>query len=152
MGYGLETWDRERVGNAVSIAQAQEFVKENYQAEVAQGGSNFSGGQKQRLSIARAIAKKPEILVFDDSFSALDYKTDRILRSAIRQKMAGTTNIIVAQRIGTIIQKSVTEYLKTANKPAAFQTMLRAVFFCGSVCFLLCARQVQRLCHQFHAV
>lgn len=102
VGYGLETGDRERVGNAVSIAQAQEFVKEDYQAEVAQGGSNFSGGQKQRLSIARAIAKKPEILVFDDSFSALDYKTDRILRSAIRQKMAGTTNIIVAQRIGTI--------------------------------------------------
>lgn len=102
VGYGLETGDRERVRNAVSIAQAQEFVKEDYQAEVAQGGSNFSGGQKQRLSIARAIAKKPEILVFDDSFSALDYKTDRILRSAIRQKMAGTTNIIVAQRIGTI--------------------------------------------------
>ena len=69
---------------------------------VAQGGGNFSGGQKQRLSIARAIARKPEIYIFDDSFSALDYKTDRLLRKALKEKTAGVTTLIVAQRIGTI--------------------------------------------------
>ena len=69
---------------------------------MAQGGSNFSGGQKQRLSIARAIARKPEIFIFDDSFSALDYKTDRILRSSLKEKTGDATVIIVAQRIGTI--------------------------------------------------
>jgi ATP-binding cassette subfamily B protein len=69
---------------------------------VAQGGSNLSGGQKQRLSIARAIARKPEILIFDDSFSALDYKTDRVLRKTLDEKCKDTTRIIVAQRIGTI--------------------------------------------------
>jgi ATP-binding cassette subfamily B protein len=71
-------------------------------AQVAQGGSNFSGGQKQRISIARAIYKKPEIYVFDDSFSALDYKTDKLLREALRKYSQGVTSIIVAQRIGTI--------------------------------------------------
>ncbi len=90
---------------AVSIAQATDFVESEecgYDGVVAQTGSNFSGGQKQRLSIARAVAKQPEILIFDDSFSALDYKTDRALRTALKQETAGTTNIIVAQRIGTI--------------------------------------------------
>ena len=93
------------VKEAVEIAQAEEFVtgiKDTYDGYVAQGGSNFSGGQKQRLSIARAIARKPEILIFDDSFSALDYKTDRILRKALDQTCKDTTRIIVAQRIGTI--------------------------------------------------
>ena len=71
---------------------------------VAQMGSNFSGGQKQCLSIARAVAKKPEIYVFDDSFSALDYRTDRILRSKLKEESVGVTNIIVAQRIGTIME------------------------------------------------
>jgi ATP-binding cassette subfamily B protein len=71
-------------------------------AKIAQGGSNVSGGQKQRLAIARAIARKPEILVFDDSFSALDYETDRNLRRALNEKLTGVTQIIVAQRIGTI--------------------------------------------------
>ena len=66
--------------------------------EVAQGGSNFSGGQRQRLAIARALARKPEILIFDDSFSALDYKTDRILRQALKEELADTTKLIVAQR------------------------------------------------------
>ncbi|MBU5430480.1 ABC transporter ATP-binding protein/permease [Kineothrix sp. MSJ-39] len=90
---------------AVETAQAEEFVagmKDTYDGYVAQGGSNLSGGQKQRLSIARAIARKPEILIFDDSFSALDYKTDRILRKALDQTCKDTTRIIVAQRIGTI--------------------------------------------------
>ena len=93
------------IRKAVAIAQAAEFVESpevGYSGTVAQGGSNFSGGQKQRLSIARAVARDPEILVFDDSFSALDYKTDRTLRQALRQQTSGTTNIIVAQRIGTI--------------------------------------------------
>ena len=95
----------EDVRDAVDIAQAREFVnglEEKEDAYVAQGGSNFSGGQKQRLSIARAIARKPEILIFDDSFSALDYKTDRILRKTLDEECKGTTRIIVAQRIGTI--------------------------------------------------
>lgn len=87
------------------IAQASEFIERTegeYKAYVSQGGSNFSGGQKQRLSIARAIARRPEILIFDDSFSALDYKTDRKLRSILKKETAGTTMMIVAQRIGTI--------------------------------------------------
>ena len=74
-----------------------------YEADIAQGGSNLSGGQKQRLSIARAVCRKPEIYIFDDSFSALDYKTDRVLRSALRRETKGVTSMIVAQRIGTIM-------------------------------------------------
>lgn len=93
------------ISMAVKVAQASEFVEkkdQGYAGYVAQGGSNFSGGQKQRLSIARAIARQPEILIFDDSFSALDYKTDRILREALRKECKDATKIIVAQRIGTI--------------------------------------------------
>ena len=95
----------EAVRAAVETAQASEFVDNmegGLDAFVAQGGGNLSGGQKQRVSIARAIARKPEILIFDDSFSALDYKTDRVLRTALDKACAGTTRIIVAQRIGTI--------------------------------------------------
>jgi ATP-binding cassette subfamily B protein len=102
---GKETADFDTVKSAVETAQAAEFVEkieDTYDGYVAQGGSNLSGGQKQRLSIARAIARKPEILVFDDSFSALDYKTDRILRNSLDKKCKNTTRIIVAQRIGTI--------------------------------------------------
>ena len=104
VGYGEEEVHIDDIKKALSIAQATDFIQgeEGYKKEVAQTGSNFSGGQKQRLSIARAIAKQPEILVFDDSFSALDYKTDRVLRETIKKEIGDTTNIIVAQRIGTI--------------------------------------------------
>ncbi len=105
VGYGEDKASGAAIRKAVAIAQAAEFVESpevGYSGTVAQGGSNFSGGQKQRLSIARAVARDPEILVFDDSFSALDYKTDHALRQALRQQTSGTTNIIVAQRIGTI--------------------------------------------------
>ena len=97
--------DREDIIDAVHTAQADEFVEklpDTYDGFVAQGGSNLSGGQKQRLSIARAICRHPEIMIFDDSFSALDYKTDRILRKALDEKCGDTTRLIVAQRIGTI--------------------------------------------------
>ena len=96
----------QRVKEAVTIAQGSEFVEslpQQYQSEIAQGGSNLSGGQKQRLAIARAVYQKPEILIFDDSFSALDYRTDRDLRAALKMHTAGTTCIMVAQRIGTIL-------------------------------------------------
>ena len=97
--------DKERLKQAMEIAQAEEFVEEmdgKEDASIAQGGTNVSGGQKQRLSIARAIYKHPEILIFDDSFSALDYRTDRTLRGALKKEAAGVTKLIVAQRIGTI--------------------------------------------------
>jgi ATP-binding cassette subfamily B protein len=93
------------VKRAVEIARAAEFVEkmdDGYGAAIAQGGANVSGGQKQRLAIARAILRKPEIYVFDDSFSALDYKTDRQLRTALKREAGRATNLIVAQRIGTI--------------------------------------------------
>lgn len=93
------------VKKAVAIAKGQEFVEKlegGYEGTISQGGSNLSGGQKQRLSIARAIYRKPDIYIFDDSFSALDYKTDRELRSMLNQETAGATNLIVGQRIGTI--------------------------------------------------
>ena len=97
--------ERENVYRALETASAYDFVMDKEGQEnafIARGGSNFSGGQKQRLSIARALYKKPEILIFDDSFSALDYKTDRDLRAALKKEMKGTTVLIVAQRIGTI--------------------------------------------------
>ncbi len=99
------TFTEEKVKEAVRIAQGQDFVEkkeDGYQAFVSQGGTNFSGGQKQRLSIARAVCREPEIFLFDDSFSALDYKTDKQLRQALKRELAGATSVIVAQRIGTI--------------------------------------------------
>ena len=89
-----------------SIAQASEFIEEKekkYKSEIAQGGNNVSGGQKQRLSIARALAINPEIIIFDDSFSALDFKTDSKLREELSKQTKGKTVIIVAQRINTIL-------------------------------------------------
>jgi ATP-binding cassette subfamily B protein len=94
------------VKTAIRIAQADEFVgklEEGYDAPIAQGGSNLSGGQRQRLAIARAICRRPEIYLFDDTFSALDYRTDRDLRAALKKETAGVTSIIVAQRVGTIL-------------------------------------------------
>ena len=105
-GDGSEDVTEEQVRRAVRIAQATEFVEAKegqYQSEVAQGGTNLSGGQKQRLSIARAVCRDPEIYIFDDSFSALDYRTDRTLRETLRNEIAGATTLIVAQRIGTIM-------------------------------------------------
>ncbi len=104
--YSDENMSDERMIEAAEIAQATEFIdgKDNkYKSEIAQGGSNVSGGQKQRLSIARAVAKDPEIFVFDDSFSALDFKTDATLREALAKRTNNKTNIIVAQRISTIL-------------------------------------------------
>ena len=104
--YGNENISEEKMKEVAAIAQATDFIEkkeEKYASHIAQGGSNVSGGQKQRLSIARAIAVDPEIFVFDDSFSALDLKTDRALREALKEKTENKTVIIVAQRISTIL-------------------------------------------------
>ena len=104
--YGKEDSTKEEVNRAAEIAQAQEFIgqkEKGMESEIAQGGTNVSGGQKQRLSIARAIAKNPEIYIFDDSFSALDYKTDVVLRRALKKETKDATTLIVAQRISTIL-------------------------------------------------
>ena len=97
--------EEDEIQHVAEIAQASEFIEkleDGFQSSVAQSGTNFSGGQKQRISIARAIARKPDILIFDDSFSALDFKTDRQLRTALQTELADTTKIIVAQRVGSI--------------------------------------------------
>lgn len=97
--------DEEQIKKAIEIAQGKEFVEGmegKYNSHIAQGGTNISGGQKQRLAIARAIAREPEIYIFDDSFSALDYKTDYVLRKQLKEHTKSVTNMIVAQRIGTI--------------------------------------------------
>lgn len=105
-GESKTTVDDKAIDTALTIAQAKDFVykkEDNIHARVAQNGTNFSGGQKQRLAIARAIARKPEIYIFDDSFSALDYKTDKLLRKKLKKSTKNAITFIVAQRIGTII-------------------------------------------------
>ena len=105
--YGADTPDSERLNEALEISQAKEFVEkltDNVKSKISQGAVNVSGGQKQRLSIARSLYNKPEILIFDDSFSALDYRTDTILRKELRERSKGSTSLIVAQRIGTIME------------------------------------------------
>lgn len=106
LSFGSTDIPEERVREAARIAQAEDFIlqrEDGFQSEIAQGGTNVSGGQKQRLSIARAVAKNPEIFVFDDSFSALDFKTDAAVRSALRQATGNATMLIVAQRISTVM-------------------------------------------------
>lgn len=103
---GKQGADVKDIQTAIKIAQGTEFVEnmdKQYEADISQGGTNVSGGQKQRLAIARAVCRKPELYIFDDSFSALDYKTDRVLRSTLKNETAGVTSLIVAQRIGTIM-------------------------------------------------
>lgn len=104
--YGKKDANDDQMRSAAEVAQAMEFIsqkEDTFDSEISQGGTNVSGGQKQRLSIARAIAKDPEIYIFDDSFSALDFQTDRALRSALKEKTAHSTVLIVAQRISTIM-------------------------------------------------
>lgn len=106
MRFGKEDATDEEIGHAIAIAQAADFVEEKedgINSEIVQGGTNVSGGQKQRLSIARALVKKPSIYLFDDSFSALDFKTDKILREALAEKVGDAAMIVVAQRINTIL-------------------------------------------------
>ena len=96
----------EQIKRAIEVAQGKEFIEkmeDGYNSHIAQGGTNISGGQKQRISIARAIARDPEIYIFDDSFSALDYKTDSKLREELKKHTKDATSIIVAQRIGTVM-------------------------------------------------
>lgn len=103
-GKGPKT--EEQIKKAIEVAQAKEFVEKmenGYQTQMAEGGTNVSGGQKQRITIARAIARDPEFYIFDDSFSALDYKTDSILRKELKKYTKDVTTFIVAQRIGTIM-------------------------------------------------
>ncbi|MDR2736386.1 MAG: ABC transporter ATP-binding protein/permease [Gracilibacteraceae bacterium] len=103
---GSDGFTEEDVKRAVRIAQSTDFVENmdnTYEADIAQSGANISGGQKQRLAIARAVCRNPEVYIFDDSFSALDYKTDRVLRNVLKKETAGITSMIVAQRIGTIM-------------------------------------------------
>lgn len=104
--FGNKEASDEEIAAAASIAQATEFIDEKpdkYESHIAQGGTNVSGGQKQRLSIARAIAKKAKLFIFDDSFSALDLKTDAALRKALNENVKDATVIIVAQRVSTIL-------------------------------------------------
>lgn len=104
--YGREEASDEEIEEAAQTAQAMEFIndkEDGFDEEVSQGGTNVSGGQKQRLSIARALVKNAKIYLFDDSFSALDFKTDKALRKALREKVGDSTIIIVAQRINTVL-------------------------------------------------
>jgi ATP-binding cassette subfamily B protein len=104
--YGDDTATDDELWKALGIAQAREFVSEmtgGLEAEIDQGGTNVSGGQRQRLAIARAVVRQPKVFIFDDSFSALDFKTDQQLRAALKHEIQGATVIIVAQRVGTIL-------------------------------------------------
>jgi ATP-binding cassette subfamily B protein len=104
--YGNEAASQEEVEHAARVAQASEFIsgmKDGFDSHIAQGGNNVSGGQKQRLSIARALVRKPEVYIFDDSFSALDFKTDAKLRAALKNETTTSTVFIVAQRVSTVM-------------------------------------------------
>ncbi len=104
--YGREEATDEEVAHAAETAQAREFIlamPDGFESVVSQGGTNLSGGQKQRLAIARALVRRPEIYIFDDTFSALDFKTDAVLRAALKRETAEATVIIVAQRVNTVM-------------------------------------------------
>ena len=116
--FGAGEASMEELNKAADIAQASEFIAakdDGMQSPIAQGGTNVSGGQKQRLSIARAVAKRPEIYIFDDSFSALDYKTDAALRQALKKETSEATTLIVAQRISTILHADKIMVLDNGN-------------------------------------
>jgi len=116
--YGMPDADDQDVMQAAEIAQASEFIEEleeKFESHIAQAGANVSGGQKQRLAIARALAKNPEIFIFDDSFSALDFKTDAALRKALQTQTKGKTVLIVAQRISTIMHADKIVVLDTGK-------------------------------------
>ena len=118
ISYGDKKVSDDLIKKASKIAQASEFVEKmskGYSSNISQDGTNISGGQKQRLAIARAIAKAPEIFVFDDSFSALDYKTDYVLRKELKENTKDATNVIVAQRIGTILNADKIIVLDNGN-------------------------------------
>ena len=117
-GKGSKKVTTDKIKEAIKVAQGKEFVEKldkQYDAHIAQGGTNVSGGQKQRLAIARAIARNPEIYIFDDSFSALDYKTDAILRKELKKYTKDATSLIVAQRIGTIMNADKIIVLDNGN-------------------------------------
>ena len=106
IAFGNDAISDEKIIEAAKVAEADEFIsnmENRYDSVIAQGGKNVSGGQKQRLSIARAVAIDPEIFIFDDSFSALDYKTDKKVRENLKKASEGATKLIIAQRIGTIL-------------------------------------------------
>ena len=106
--FGKQDATQDEIEHAARIAQAEDFIiemNEGYDAVISQGGSNVSGGQKQRLSIARALIRKPDIYIFDDSFSALDYKTDANLRAALKDETKNATVVIVAQRVSTVVMQ-----------------------------------------------
>ena len=110
IGFGLKEIDDEIIKNSAKIACADEFIEnmeDKYDAKIAQGGTNVSGGQRQRLCIARAVATRPEIFVFDDSFSALDFKTDLKVRQNLKESQKDATKVIVAQRIGTVMDANL---------------------------------------------
>lgn len=118
IAFGKEGLSEEQIINAAKIAEADEFItkmEKGYDSEISQGGKNVSGGQKQRLSIARAVAIDPEIFIFDDSFSALDYKTDKKVRENLKEGAKGATKLIIAQRIGTILDADKIIVLDSGN-------------------------------------
>ena len=107
IAFGDKNADEDRIEQAVKIAQSYDFImkkEEGFDSPISQGGTNVSGGQRQRLAIARAVVRKPEIYVFDDSFSALDFKTDKALRAALSEETDNATVVIVAQRVSTIME------------------------------------------------
>lgn len=118
IAFGKDGLTDEQIINAAKVAEADEFIskmEKGYDSEISQGGKNVSGGQKQRLSIARAVAIEPEIFIFDDSFSALDYKTDKKVRANLKEAVSGATKLIIAQRIGTVLDADKIIVLDSGN-------------------------------------